>query len=246
MRALQLNSPAGYPLRFEANEWVMYDATMTTVLGRFPDLTTAKRVRDRRIKKIPTAYSEHRLTGAKVSGKVRYEEYEGKRHMVVPIVALVEGVIFASNADTPELVTMDVLANAAPGWNGEPLVLQHPENSEGAKISANSPEVLEQYRVGRVFNSRIEGKKLKMEGWIQVDRIDKVPGAREVVDAIEKDDKPVEVSVGAFVDVEKKSGRFDGKNFQAVWKNVVPDHMALLPLKDRGACNADMGCGVRA
>src|SRR5262252_5208585 len=73
------------------------------------------------------------------TGQFRIETLDGREHLVVPVVALKEGVIHAVNAATPEFVPMSALAVAPQGWNGRPLVLGHPSRN-GIKISANDPK----------------------------------------------------------------------------------------------------------
>jgi hypothetical protein len=45
---------------------------------------------------------------------VRYGSYQNRQHLVVPVVALVEGVIHAVNAKNPELVTRQCLPRWTP------------------------------------------------------------------------------------------------------------------------------------
>ena len=58
------------------------------------------------------------------SATCRMEMYHGREHLVVPLVALMEGVIHAVNAADPEFVPADVLSTM--GWDGRPVVLGHP------------------------------------------------------------------------------------------------------------------------
>ena len=54
----------------------------------------------------------------------------------------------------------------------------------------------------------------------------------------------IEVSVGAWVSAERSSGTADGQRYSAVWRDIVPDHLAMLPEGTEGACSVDMGCGA--
>ena len=54
----------------------------------------------------------------------------------------------------------------------------------------------------------------------------------------------VEVSTGAFVDAELKAGSFDEEEFHAIWRDVKPDHLALLPEGTIGACSVEDGAGA--
>lgn len=174
-------------------------------------------------------------------GKVRRAMHDGREHVVVPLVALMEGVIHAINAETPEYVPTSALRSAPQGWNGRPVMLGHPIMN-GVQVSANSPDVLSRHCIGTVFETRLAGNKLLMEAWLDPLKIQKVPEALKLLQKIENGDV-CEVSVGAFVLAENKSGVYNGKSYKGVWKDIIPDHLAFLP-KGVGACSVAMGCGT--
>jgi len=175
---------------------------------------------------------------------IREDTFEGRTHTVVPVVALVEGVLHPSNAPRPELALASEFAPFPEGWNGRPVVLDHPVRN-GLKVSANSPDVLEEEAFGSLFNSRLEGKKLLSEIWIDHERVEKLDRP-EINAAIErlKSGEIVEVSTGLFTHVEPTAGRYNGEEFFGIWRDVVPDHLAILPEGKRGACSAEDGCGA--
>lgn len=173
---------------------------------------------------------------------------EKREHLVVPVVALVEGVIHPINAETPELVLERELAEVAAAWNGEPVVWTHPfvegEGDAIERVSANDPDVLEKFAIGVLFNAKVRDKKLHLEAWIDKQRALEMGGtAAELVARIEAGDM-IEVSVGAFVITEEREGTHNGVTFAAVWREIYPDHLALLPAGDIGACSNEMGCGA--
>jgi hypothetical protein len=173
--------------------------------------------------------------------ETRREIFEGREHIVVPVVALVEGVVYAMNAHSPELVTAEEFSRAPDGWNGRPLYHGHPLR-RGRPVSGNSPEVLSE-RIGIVFNAGVKKNKLTMEAWIDVERCAQI--APELLKRVEAEEK-IEISVGAFVDTDDSKGTYKGKKYFGAWHEIVPDHLALLPEGDTGACSVEMGCGVRA
>lgn len=175
----------------------------------------------------------------------RTDTYMGREHLVVPVVALVEGVVQAANADVPELVTAAELAKTVAGWNGRPLVLDHPASGPH-RISANDPRVRERHEIGTLFGMRVEGKKLTGEAWVDLERAQRVAGGAEMVARLRDATDIVEVSVGAFVQTLTREGTHDGKRYAAVWSGITPDHLALLPKGAVGACSVAAGCGVRA
>lgn len=173
-------------------------------------------------------------------GQVRMEQYDGREHMVVPVVALREGVIHAINAKTPEFVPESSLSVAPHSWDGRHVVLGHPVEN-GHQISANSPHVLETQAFGQIFNTRMDGKKLLMDVYIDPVKAEKI-GGTELLQQL-KDGKMCEVSVGAYVTTDDVAGDYLGKPYKARWQQIGPDHLAFLP-KGRGACSIEMGCGA--
>lgn len=172
--------------------------------------------------------------------KTRTETYQGCEHLVVPVIALVEGVVHAMNAAKPEFVPGDELRTA--GWNGRPIFLGHPIK-DGVAVSGNDPDLLEKKCIGTVFNVAVANSKLKMEAWIDVEKCKDVnPRLLERIDA----DEPIEISVGVFTETENASGEHLGKRYAAKWHDIVPDHLAILEEGDLGACSREAGCGIRA
>lgn len=182
------------------------------------------------------------VTASIVTGQLRSATFLNQEYLVMPVVALVEGVLFAVNAPAPELVLAEEFARSPQGWNGRPVMLDHPSTGD-ERVSANDPLVLERGCFGSVFNTRVEDKKLKMEAWLNLARAAQVEGASALIDRV-KAGEMVEISVGVFVVQEDLAGSHHGKPYRAVWRNIVPDHLALLPEGTTGACSNDMGCGA--
>lgn len=180
------------------------------------------------------------------SGKIRTAQFNGTEHVVVPVVALMEGVIWPVNAETPEFVTERALAVAPSGWNGRPCVGNHPAIN-GTQVSANTPGMLEKSQFGVIFNAMMNGKKLTMEGWLDPQRAKVIGAEAQDVIARARAGEMIEVSVGAFVVTEDARGEFNGQPYKAIWREIIPDHLAFLPRGTTGACSISMGCGgVRA
>lgn len=178
--------------------------------------------------------------------EIREESLFGSTYTVVPVVAMVEGVRFGANQKSAELGLADDFGENVSLWNNRPLVLNHPQNSEGNYVSANSPSVLESYAFGITMNAFVEDKKLKLEAWIDKARISALGGDfQETYDRIiaQNAEDIVEVSVGFFCDVIEKKGKFKGQAYTGIWKNIKPDHLAILP-NAIGACSVADGCGI--
>jgi len=167
-----------------------------------------------------------------------------EEHTVVPCVALVEGVLWPANAPAPELALAEEFGRFPDSWNGRPVVFDHPKVN-GMAVSASHPEVMEEVAFGSIFNTELDDVKLRMELWINNERVttmsDDVKGT---VDRLKDGDEVVEVSTGLFVMSEEVEGKFEGEDFSAIWRNVVPDHLAVLPEGVTGACSVEDGCGA--
>lgn len=176
---------------------------------------------------------------ANLAGDVRRTTYEGRAILVVPVVMLRQTVVHGANADAPALVPLDELM--AESWNGVPVTVGHP-NEDGTFASANSPAILSKWKIGRIFNAKIEGDKLKAEAWVDIIRANKVrPGLVAMLES----GKPMDVSTGYFSRHDATPGTFKGREYSVLHRDIKPDHLALLP-DETGACSWQDGCGVRA
>lgn len=190
-------------------------------------------------------YRYIRLTGLADGAQLRTALFEGREHLVVPVVALIGGeVIWAQNAPGPELVPADVIARSAIEWNGRPVVGDHPK-VDGAAVSANDPEICERHSFGRVANPRFERNRLLLDAWLDSEKAEKV--GDDAVDVINRANKGevIEVSAGAWVEVDHIEGVAEnGKKYVGIWRDIGSDHLSMLPREATGACSVDMGCGA--
>lgn len=176
-------------------------------------------------------------------GALEQRSLMGTDYIVVPVVALVEGVLHPVNAPAPELVLAEEFGQHPGGWNGRPVVMGHPQIGQD-RVSANIPAMLEQYAFGMLFNTRVEDKKLKTEAWINPSRAEQVgPEAVQALGRI-KAGELVEVSTGLYMNLEGVNGEHDGQSYSGIWRNIVPDHLAILAEGDIGACSVEGGCGT--
>ena len=170
---------------------------------------------------------------------IRSERLQGRNHIVVPVVMMVEGV--HSGNQGPIFHSAAELGRIPESWNGIPVVINHPAVG-GESVSANSPEIINSGAVGRVFNTRMDGDKLRAEVWLDEENLRQVS-----TDALTyiREGQPLEVSIGAFNDEDGIPGEWKGEQYNASAKNIRPDHLALLP-GGTGACSWEDGCGIRA
>lgn len=174
---------------------------------------------------------------------IRYEELQGVEHMIVPIVALKEGVIHPGNVAKPEFAPATAFGAVPTAWNGRPVTLSHPQR-KGMMVSASqSPKVFEEEALGFLFNTKLSGKKLKTEAWINLSKVEQIGGeVEEQIKRLESGEM-VEVSTGLFATVDPVEGKFNGKEYFGIWSHVIPDHLAILRDNEVGACSVEDGCG---
>lgn len=156
--------------------------------------------------------------------------------LTVPVVMIVEGVL------NDALLTVEEFGKYVGGWNGRPVVVRHPADESGNDISAaDSPETMASYAIGTLYNARIEGTRLVADMHIEASKACSL-GFCGIVEAL-KAGKVLEVSTGYFSDSEPSTGDHNGESYSEIHRNIVPDHLAILP-DEEGACSVDDGCGT--
>jgi len=171
-------------------------------------------------------------------GELEVKQLNGADHLVVPSIILVEGVLHASNAEHPALALAEEFGIFPSSWDGRPVVYSHPKRN-GEAVSANSPDLWESEVIGQLFGSGMKDKKkLRTYVWLNKERT-----PDEVLQAFENGEA-MEVSTGLYALEEEKPGEFDGRSYDVIWRNIVPDHLAILPKGSTGACSIDDGCGA--
>lgn len=180
------------------------------------------------------------------SAEIRFATFEGRQHIVVPVVAMIgDTVVWSVTAPKPEFVPSSVIARSAIEWNGRPCVGSHPQNDKGEYVSANDPKVYEQTCFGRVCNARFENGALQMDAWLDESKASSVGEEAEDVIRRAKNKETIEVSIGAYVSIEEQEGTApNGDKYYGVWSDVGSDHLAHLPPDQVGACSVEKGCGA--
>lgn len=176
------------------------------------------------------------------AGQAEQRELHGKTHTVIPLIALVEGVIQGITSPTPEFVSAGTMNRSIASWNGRPVVIDHPR-LEGQLVSANLPEVLETELVGTIFNARVEDGKMKMEAWIRHDHPDASERILSTLDRVVNGQEIVELSTGFFADINPSVGVYQEEHFDAIITSIFPDHLAILS-SGVGACSVADGAGT--
>jgi len=128
------------------------------------------------------------------------------------------------------LHTADTIKASTKGWNNIPIAMNHPEK-DGYPVSIkDAPES----KIGHLQNSRFRKDALLADLVItttdQAIRT-KIQNSREV-------------SIGVFTDELQANGSYNGKQYNAIVQNYIPDHLAILT-DCAGACSWADGCGIR-
>ena len=82
--------------------------------------------------------------------EIRNEVLEGKKHLVVPVVMMAEGVHCGSMGAI--FHTAHELGKYTDAWNGRPVTINHPEKNGGFVSASADPQQFEK-AVGKVFNT---------------------------------------------------------------------------------------------
>lgn len=182
---------------------------------------------------------------------VEVQELRGDEYLVAPVVAVAEGVLNGGFLPFREI------QKSAPGWNGVPLTVNHPEDDDGNFVPANQPDALEEHVIGRFLNAAAdqEGRSLAGELWINLAEVKWLVENTERIGelaklAVEKirDGERLEVSTGYWHGEVQESGEFEGAEYDTVQVDLLPDHLAVLPNAE-GACDWEgsttaSGCGA--
>lgn len=169
---------------------------------------------------------------------IRREQLNGVDHIVVPVVMMVEGVHSGSHG--PILHLAEDLGRYPESWDGIPVTIGHPLVND-QYVSANSPAVLQDWAVGRIFNTQIVDSALRAEAWLSEESMERV--SETTLERI-NNGEIIEVSIGIFSDEEMVAGTWHNERYTAIARNHRPNHLALLP-DEVGACSIADGCGIR-
>ena len=166
----------------------------------------------------------------------RLAQWLGKDYVVVPVIMAVEGVHNGSAG--PMFYPANELRSSSENWAGVPVTVQHPKDEEGQYIMAiNAPEFI----IGHIQESIWDGK-LRAEAWIDIEKANTI--STDIMTIIRSNGQ-LEVSTGLLSEDEIIKGDWKGEAYEAIVRNITPDHLALLP-GEKGACSWIDGCGIRA
>jgi len=185
-------------------------------------------------KEIRHVFNIDTTTGKEVETRI----YNNSEHIVVPIKAAKEMVM--NRIKYPA----KVLEDTAPDWSGHPVTLNHPmrvsNTGEKLPLDIKAPEVLDKFKIGRIFNSRWDKDFLKADLWVDINKTESV-GASNIIESL-RNNETLEVSTGGLGFLIKEEGVFNSKKYEKVLVNIKPEHIAILT-NEEGACSLKDGCG---
>ena len=172
------------------------------------------------------------------SATLQTSSLRGQEHYIIPCVMLVEGVLHSANAENPALALASEFGISPDSWNGRPIVYNHPKIND-VFVSANLPEIWDNGVIGQLFESGLsDNNELQANLWLDSSRT-----PQELIDGF-KAGTVFEVSTGLYATEEEASGTYNGKDYSVIWRNISPDHLAILQEGSIGACSIDDGCGA--
>jgi hypothetical protein len=175
---------------------------------------------------------------------VREEKLNGCTYIVAPVVPIVEGV------HNGEFISFEEIAMFPEAWDGRPLPIDHPMDSNGEPATAGSPKVMQESVIGYLFNvqAREDIRGISGEIWVDIAKAQEVAGGAEVLTLLQTGGE-LEVSTAYYCFVDNIPGQWrdprTGKieKYSSSQAQVRPDHLALLP-GNLGACSWKDGCGA--
>lgn len=168
---------------------------------------------------------------------IEFKTHDGADYIVAPCIAIVPGVLNGA------LIPLHVIEDTYRAWNGRPIVVDHPSDTDGIPISANDPNVIEQSGIGQIWYANTADDRLKVEAWVNTAKADLLGGNSALLVQRLSNKEAIEVSTGFWGVTHEQEGTFNDDVYQEVTDLIIPDHLAFLP-NSVGACNWGDGCGV--
>lgn len=169
------------------------------------------------------------------SNQAKRQTKDGTEYLVVPGVPVQEQVM------NTYLLPADEIEKWLTAWDGTPVSIRHAQQNNGS-VQVDNPDVP---IIGHFQNTTWDasGKRMLGEYWINTAEVMKYPEGQLIVSMIENGDV-LETSTAYWADEEPKPGSFKGKAYKTVHRNLKPDHIAVFPGDQLGACSIQDGCGV--
>lgn len=182
----------------------------------------------------PQGAQRHAFRSNSDTTSYRVDYLDGREHLIIPVVMMRSDVVMNGT-----LVPASEMY--AFSWNGVPVTVGHPADTTQNFVTANAPDIVENWVVGQIFNAYVVEGVMKAEAWIDVAKANSKHG--DLVERI-MSSQNMDVSTGFFSKDVPATGTSNGRTYSKVASGILPDHLALLP-DETGACSWEDGCGVR-
>jgi hypothetical protein len=144
------------------------------------------------------------------------------------------------------LVEDEDIQSSADAWNGRPVTINHPVNRAGVPVMAGADEATwDAHVVGWLTGVEYRGQGGGLHATMILERqlLEQVGEPAKLVYRALREGRRFDVSTGYWARIEGNAGERNGKRYQGITKEIVPDHVAILPNQE-GACSWQDGCGV--
>lgn len=159
---------------------------------------------------------------------------DGTRFLKAPVVAVRQMVL------NGEFLPADEIEPEV--WEDTPLPVGHPKQNGKPVPFDKSDEA----SLGKLADTEKESGELRGNLYVNVEKAESLADEEaKYGDALKQlsNGEALEVSTAYLRDKVDDSGRYEGESYNAIQKNIRPDHLALLP-NDVGACSWQDGCGA--
>jgi len=165
---------------------------------------------------------------------IRYEDYNGRPHLVISSKTLPDNVVMNDG-----LYTKEEIDKAYAGLEGTFAPLGHPVVN-GEFVSAMTPEAVNAHHIG-AWNRNVkrDGNRVDVEKWVDIEFASNLEQGRAFLSAVEKGD-PIHTSTGIFLQREPVA---NAKGYKWIARNMLMDHDAIL-LGEVGAATPAEGVGL--
>lgn len=169
----------------------------------------------------------------------------GETFRVVPAV-LVRSQVLNNNLGACYLPAEEITDNWAEEWNCVPVVTTDHPTVRGQAVSARTPDILNSFGAGFIFNAKTDQKgderRLIAEVWLKQSRANDIAELAVIMSKLDAGE-PVELSTGFMAMGEEVTGVYNGENYNIVLHPRGADHLAIFTEKT-GACSVEDGCGL--
>ena len=172
---------------------------------------------------------------ATITNVAQRKELDGVAHMVIPVVALKEGIL--NNIFYPAEEIQAFCSSVE--WGA--CTHQSSCYQRGFRFRLIRQHLRKLLTLGNFSMPFFDDGKLKGELWLNIDKAERL-GFTEIIEHFD-DGLMMEVSTGLFTEIQSQDGLFGADSYKSIATNIRPDHIALLP-NDKGACSIEDGCGA--